>query len=208
MKIEKLTQETRLHNTPVPVIGLTGGIATGKSTVSKYLIGHDIPVICADKLVHEIYENQESLEFISQVAPAAVIDGKILFPKLRELFFADSELQKKIETFIYSKIGLQFREKYKSFNNPKYLIYDVPLLFEKGLDKLVDYIVVVYSSRSQQIERLINRDKIDKPLAESILDKQFSIEDKKSKADYIIENNTNLDGLEKNIESFLKDLKS
>ena len=207
MKINKLNQENRLHNSPYPVIGLTGGIATGKSTVSQYLKDHGENVICADELVHEIYSTEETFEFVSSVAQEAIADHQILFPKLRELFFNDKELQNKIETYIYSRLPRAFKKKYEEFNNPDFIFYDVPLLFEKNLNPLVDLITVVYSTPENQLKRLIQRDGIKEELAKNILQKQMPIDEKKQKADYVIENNTNLTDLYQSIDHFLKEIR-
>lgn len=208
MKIEKLNQENRLHKAPMPVIALTGGVATGKSTVSDYLIKHGENIICADKLVHQIYQKQETYEFISTLVPEAINNGQIIFPKLREKFFSNKELQSKIESFIYSHLPHEFTEAYKTFNKPDFIFYDVPLLFEKKLDPLVDYIVVVYSKAEEQIQRLMIRDSISKELAQNMLTKQMPIDEKKDRADYVIENSSDLKKLYQNIDSFLKFLKN
>jgi dephospho-CoA kinase len=207
MKIDKLEQENRLHKAPMPIIALTGGVATGKSTVSDYLKNRGENIICADKLVHQIYEKKEAYEFISNLAPETVINNKIIFPKLREVFFSNKDLQTKIENFIYSHLPHQFTESYKKFHNPQYIFYDVPLLFEKKLDQLVDYIVVVYSTPEKQVQRLIIRDSISEDLAKNMLAKQIPIDEKKQKANYIIENNLDLEHLYRNIDHFLEEIK-
>ncbi len=82
-----LINDTRLYHIDIPIIGLTGGIATGKSTVSKMLIENGLPLICADSLVKEIYKDNEAKAFIRNLVPDAIINDEINFPALREHFF-------------------------------------------------------------------------------------------------------------------------
>ena len=96
--------ENRLYHMPVPIIGLTGGIGTGKSTVSDILLKKNIAVIDADKLVKNIYILPETLEFVSKHFPLAFQNGSIDFTKLREIVFADPSAKKSIEDFIYAYI--------------------------------------------------------------------------------------------------------
>ena len=90
------TPKTRLHNIPVPIIGLTGGIATGKSTVSDKLkaLGH--PVICADTLVKEIYKTSKTTDHLKKYYPQVLSGEKVDFKKLREKFFLDKTIQEDI----------------------------------------------------------------------------------------------------------------
>ena len=90
---------TRLYGINIPVIGLTGGIATGKSSASRLYKDNAFPLICADELVHNIYKRKESLEFIGNNWPESLKDGDIDFAVLRKIFFNDSETQTKIENF-------------------------------------------------------------------------------------------------------------
>lgn len=184
-------QSDRLYNLSVPVIGLTGGIATGKSTVSSKLREEGHPVICADSLVKEVYKSPETIDHLKDNYPNILNNQEVDFKELRKAFFSDEKTQKDIEQLIYKQLPsmfLKFYEELKASAEVSYIVYDVPLLFEKGLDKLVDQKFVVYCPREQQIQRLINRDHIDKELAEKILLKQMPIEEKKELADFIIDN--------------------
>ena len=202
------TPKTRLHNIPVPIIGLTGGIATGKSTVSDKLkaLGH--PVICADTLVKEIYKTSKTTDHLKKYYPQVLSGEKVDFKKLREKFFLDKTIQEDIERLIYSQMSDTFWKFYNNLGNVNYLFYDVPLLFEKELDKLVDYKVTVYAPREVQQERLLKRDKIDISLVNEILDKQIDIEKKKGLSDSVIDNSRDLSFLSTSISDFLKTLES
>lgn len=198
----------RLYQMPVPIIGLTGGIATGKSSVSKILIENGIKIIDADALVKGIYRSNDVLNEIKQIAPTA-FNGEILdFKKLRELFFSNKELQKNIETIIYRRMPDAFRFAYENDVKDKqnFIVYDVPLLFEKDLAPKVDVKVCVWCSREMQIERLIKRDGINRDLAEKILERQWPIEKKKEASDLLIDNSESLTSLKNNVNDLLANL--
>lgn len=199
-------QENRLYQIPVPIIGLTGGIGTGKSTVAKILREKSIPVIDADDLVKNIYQKPETLEFITKHFPHVILDGVIVFKKLRESAFVDHLSKKLIEDFIYAFLPDEFNKAYAQFNNPHFIVYDVPLLFEKKLNDLVDLSVCVYAPRSLQIDRIIIRDKTSVEQATKILDHQMDIEEKRKHADLVVINTGNLEDLRISVGQLLKDI--
>ena len=81
-KYIRLEQQERLHQCPLPIVGLTGGIATGKSTVSKIFKEEGLWVICADDLIHQIYQEGETLSFVKGICPQSIQNEKIDFPFL------------------------------------------------------------------------------------------------------------------------------
>jgi dephospho-CoA kinase len=200
------TTETRLYNIPVPIIGLTGGIATGKTTVAELFRTENIPVIDADKLVKGIYQKKESFDFVTLHFLDAIIDNTIHFKTLRELAFKTPENQKKLEDFIYAQMPKAFIEAFATFSHPEFIVYDVPLLFEKGLYTKTDVSVCTYSPRAIQRDRLVKRDNISVDLANTILNKQMDIEEKKAKSNLFIENTGDLALLKKNFDELLSKL--
>lgn len=197
----------RLYQIPVPIVALTGGIACGKTTVAKLFQKNHIPLISADELVKEIYQEPEAQEFIKTQVPAAIVQEKINFAILRDKVFSDSELQKKVEEFIYKRLPEKFLSHFAKFSAPKMVVYDVPLLFEKNLDTKVDKIICVYCPKLQQMNRLIARDNITVDLAEKILKQQIDIEVKKNQADMVIHNTQDLAFLENEFKQTLEKLK-
>jgi dephospho-CoA kinase len=184
----KLTPEKRLYQLDKPVLAITGGIATGKSSVSEIMTSKGFQVIDADKLVKSIYQTPEAIHYIKNNIPAAYSVGRIDFKILRELFFKSSETKKLIEDFIYPNLKEAFLKETISITNQDFYFYDVPLLFERGLDSQVDLSIVVYTPKETQINRLIERDHCPLPLANAILSEQMDIELKRTKADFIINN--------------------
>src|SRR5690606_10016346 len=104
----RLTPKTRLYNVEVPIIGLTGGIATGKTTVAKKFENLGALVINADLLVKQIYQTSEAFDFVSTHFKNAIINSKIDFTLLRKEVFKDDESKSLIEKFIYPRIEGQF----------------------------------------------------------------------------------------------------
>lgn len=203
-KYIKLSSQNRLHGLNIPVIGLTGGIATGKSTVASFLRNKGLPILDADELVKKIYSNDETKNFIKQNFSGAIQQDNIHFPTLRQIFFNDPKAKEEIERFIYQRLPQAFLEALIKLGNPEFIIYDVPLLFEKKLNSLVDLSVVVYAPRSVQRARLMKRDGILDEMAQNILNHQIDIEDKKLRADFIIDNSKSESELGEEIEEFLR----
>lgn len=199
----KLTAENRLYQIPVPIIGLTGGIGTGKSTAADMLRKNGLAVIDADANVKAVYKKPETLVFIKSHFPSAVINDQIDFKKLREIVFINPDAKLLVEDYIYARLPQAFLDAYTLLNKPSLIIYDVPLLFEKKLHLLVDVSVCVYAPRETQIERLMARDQSPRELAEKILSSQLDIEEKRKLSDFTIENTGDLHLLGKNIQEFL-----
>ncbi|MBK24310.1 MAG: dephospho-CoA kinase [Halobacteriovorax sp.] len=203
-ELVKLKPEDRLYQVAHPVIGLTGGIATGKTTVSRLFAKEGIPVVSADALVKTVYEKIETIKFINENWPSAVNKNEVDFSILRKIAFSEDSNREKIEQFIYARMSEAFKEHYSMFKNPSLMVYDVPLLFEKGLAPLVDISICVYAPREIQVKRLLERDGTNLELAEKILSAQIDIEDKKEAADFIIDNSRGLDELNSNFKKLLK----
>ncbi len=198
----KLNASQRLYHLEKPIIGLTGGIASGKSTVAQILKDKGYKIIDADQLVKKIYSKEETKDFIKSIASDCVDSDQINFSKLREQFFSDHLLKEKIERFIYQKLPDFFLKEVDPSDS--FIIYDVPLLFEKNLNSLIDFSILVYCPKNLQLERLKNRDRISNDLAKKILDNQMDIEIKKNKSDFIIDNSEDLLKLPEEVEKVLQ----
>jgi dephospho-CoA kinase len=144
------TKENRLYHLPVPIIGLTGGIATGKSTVAKMFKDLGLNVLDADSLVKKIYAKTEAIDFVKTHFPQAYQNNAIQFKVLREIVFSNSFHQEVVEKFIYSHLPETFLNAFHELPAQSLLIYDVPLLFEKKLNESVDCSICVYTSREIQ----------------------------------------------------------
>jgi dephospho-CoA kinase len=198
-----LDKQSRLYGMNRPIIGLTGGIGTGKTTASHRLFDIGFPLIEADKLVHNVYKQKTSVKFVHENFPTTIKDDGIDFVKLREIFFNDSYAKSQIEQFIYPQLKKQFLKQEKNLPQESFLIYDVPLLFETGMHHLVDISVCICCSPETQISRIMKRDHINLELTKKIIKKQMNMEVKRQIADWVIENNGTLEELEKQIQRFI-----
>jgi dephospho-CoA kinase len=196
----------RLYQIPVPIIGLTGGIGTGKSSVANFLREKKIAVIDADKLVKNIYQKEKTKTFIAQHFPMALKNEVIDFSVLRKIVFEQTTAKKMIEDLIYADMPGEFKKAYEAFDHPEFVVYDVPLLFEKGLDQFVDVSVCVYAPKRMQIERIVKRDQSSIELATKIINGQMDIEEKKSRSNFIIENVQGLEELKMKTEETLSNI--
>ena len=175
-------------------IGLTGGIASGKSTVLTYFKGKGIPYIDADIVAREVVEpGTEGLEAIVDAFGSNVLhdDGTLNREALGAIVFHNEEkrqlLNGCLKTHIRNRI-LELTSQYESVNTP-ILIYDIPLLIEGEWYTMMDEVWLVYVNESTQIERLMSRNRFSKEDALARIKSQMRLDDKRSFADVIIDNN-------------------
>ena len=175
------------------LLGLTGSIGMGKSTTAAMFLKRGIPVWDADSTVHKLYaKNGAAVKFFNQEIPSAVLNGEVSRVVLKKLIKEDINNLKKIEQIVHplvAKDRLTFIENSKKYNAPL-IVLDIPLLFETGFYKLVDYIAVVTVDYTTQKQRVLDRESMTEEMFTQILDKQVSNEEKKRKADFIIPTET------------------
>jgi dephospho-CoA kinase len=156
--------------------------------------------------VKDIYALPETFEFIRSEFPDVIMNEQIQFPLLRQFVFANSKNKVKIENFIYARLAQAFNAAFNKFDHPQMIIYDVPLLFEKSLQPLFDMTVLVYAPREIQRTRLMKRDHVLEEMADTMLNSQMDIEEKKAKADFIIDNSKSESELAEEINRLLHKL--
>ena len=190
------------------VIGLTGGIGTGKSTVARRLIEKGYPVIDTDIISKEIIEKEEIIIKINEeLGDVLDYNGKINRKKLGQIVFKDKKklnvLNSIMHPIILNEMRKQINEKSKLHN---IIIVDVPLLFEIIIEKDFDLILLVYSTKEIQLKRIMERDNRTKEEALNIINSQMDLELKKKKSDYILKNNNTLKDLYEEIDNVLEKL--
>jgi dephospho-CoA kinase len=187
-------------------IALTGGIATGKSTVASLLALNGMRVIDADSISHQILD--ESFVWVEEnFGKEFVLNKKVNRAKLGEIVFSDHHAKKKLEDFLHPKIRKEIEKqsiKQDSFKFP-YLI-DIPLFFENGNYDIKES-VVVYTPKDIQLERFIKRNGYTKEESLKRINSQMSIDEKKSKATWVIDNSKNLKHLQQEVEIFVEKIK-
>lgn len=190
------------------IIGITGGISSGKSTVTNFLRQRGFQVVDADALVHQLQAPGGRLynilveHFGNQVV---LKNGQLNRPLLASLIFSNPEEQE------WSKEtqGQVILEELAAFKNQlakteAIFFMDIPLLFEQGYESWFDEVWLIYLDRETQIERLMNRDKLSLEAAESRLAAQWPLDKKKKLATHIIDNSGSLDQLLSQIISLLE----
>ena len=176
-------------------IGLTGGIASGKSTVADMFADLGIPVIDTDLIARDVVApGQPALQEIREAFGAGVIaeDGSLDRPAMRALVFAEDGARRRLEAILHPRIGAATREQADAAGGP-YQIIVVPLLLESSLRAFVDRVLVVDCEEETQVARLLSRDAESESQARRILAAQASRAERLAIADDVIANEGDLD---------------
>jgi dephospho-CoA kinase len=178
------------------IIGLTGGIASGKTRISNLFSQLKTSIVDTDIISREAIEPGQTgyMAIVNHFGASIVMDDtQIDRRKLRQLVFNDSAAKKWLESVLHPIIFEKTRHQIAHHNQKKYIVVVIPLLFETNFSKLVDRILVVDCAANAQIKRLVLRDKIDTVLAKKMVDHQWSNQKRINRADDIIHNNNNED---------------
>lgn len=189
------------------VIGLTGSIAVGKSTVTHYLLTHGYQVIDADEISrHALDKGKPCYDQVIEVFGCLDESGNIDRKALGDIVFHNSQRKKQLEAIVHPyvieqlKLGIQQCQESLVF-------LDIPLLFEIHLDSLCDKIIVVYVDEQTQMKRLMKRNGITQEEAKVLMSQQISIEKKRFMGDYVLDNCKDYQYLYEDIERVLKVLR-
>ena len=172
-------------------IGLTGGIASGKTTVCDLFKELSVEIIDADVISHELSKKGgAAFEEIIEAFEDEIIgdDGELDRKKLRSIVFNDNTKKKILERIIHPKVLLSINEKIKA-SQSDYLIISVPLMIETGMNAMMDRVLLIDCNVETQIQRLIQRDQTSREEAIKIIESQASIESKRELSDDRIINN-------------------
>ena len=193
------------------VIGLTGGIGTGKSTVSQILKEKKFPVIDLDIISHEVIKFPKVMEKIVENFGKEVLEYNntgnwiVSREKLGRVIFGNREKRLILNSVMHPEILRIMREKILECKKENKIIFvEIQLLFEVQWEKEFDYILLVSVEKETQIKRILSRDNRSKEEALSIINSQMSLDEKKKRSDYVIENDGNIQDLEKKVDDFLK----
>ncbi|XP_037519654.1 dephospho-CoA kinase domain-containing protein [Rhipicephalus sanguineus] len=195
------------------LIGLTGGIASGKSTVASILVSLGIDVIDADKIAREVVEPgkpawvQIRREFGSEVL---LSDGQLNRPALGRIVFSDHDKRRRLNRITHPEIHKEmFFQSLKLFlKGRQFVVVDVPLLYEtKTMLRFVRKVIVVKCSPAQQVERLMLRNGFTEDEARKRIESQLPLEQKCGLADYVIDNTGDPDALRAQVEDVVRQLR-
>jgi len=180
-------------------VGLTGGIASGKSTVSKIFVSFGAKVLDADEVAREVLlPGQPAWTRLRQVFGEEFFhpDGTVKRKQLRKLVFADPEKRSQLNAIVHPEVMKEINRRSEILSPSAQngvLLVDVPLLLEVGVANRFDKVVVVYVSESVQINRLQQRDGISEEEAKQALKIQMALSKKVEQADYLIDNSGTLE---------------
>lgn len=195
------------------LIGLTGGIASGKSTVASILKRRGAAIINADDLAREVVEpGREAWREIVNAFGTDILqaDRTLDRQKLRTIIFNDPAARKKIESIIHPRVRALAEQRIREQSAAGYavVVYEVPLLFEGNLQESLRPVILVACDADTQRQRLEQRDSLGAADAQKHIDAQMSLEEKRRLADYVIENNGSLEDLERQVQAILEKIKT
>ncbi len=179
------------------VIGLTGGIASGKTAVSRCFEQLGVPVIDADVVAREVVSPGEpALDAIVKTFGSDVLDsaGRLDRTRVRDLVFGDPERRRALEQLLHPEIRRRMREKLEQLDHD-YAVLVIPLLLEAGQTDLVDRVLVVDTPEALQIARAVERDGSTENKIREIMAAQISRKERLSRADDVIENRGSMEDL-------------
>lgn len=176
-------------------VGLTGGIASGKSTVCEMFRENGIDIIDADQISHQlIYPESPALLAVVDAFGDGVLNdlGDLNRGKLRELVFNDPDRRRQLESILHPMILDEMKKRVQS-STSSYCILDIPLLIEQQLQAMVDRVVVIDVPSDTQRQRLRNRETITEPMIDAILASQLDRSERMRQADDVIDNSMGLE---------------
>lgn len=193
------------------IVGLTGGIGSGKTIVSNLFENLGVPVIDTDVIARELVNNNPSvLNAIVSVFGQQILnqDGTLNRKKLAQIVFHQEKEKQQLENILHPRIRVEVNNQIQSLLSqtvpPRYIIVVIPLLLETGFNDLIDRILVVISDEKIRIERIKQRDNRNIDEIRAIINSQVTDEIRISKADDIIRNNLDLKALESDIQQLHK----
>ncbi|MFM9152197.1 MAG: dephospho-CoA kinase [Methylocystis sp.] len=188
-------------------IGLTGSIGMGKSTTAQLFRDEGIAVFDSDAIVHELYQGT-AVEPIAQSFPQVLENGVINRAKLADIVLKNPQALKQVEEIVHPLVWSE-RDKFFKANQEigaNLVVYDIPLLFEKGVDSSVDVIVVVSATSETQKARVLARPGMTVEKFEALKSKQMSDLEKRARADFIIDTSLGLESARQQVHQILETL--
>lgn len=190
------------------IIGLTGGIGSGKSTVARYIASQGIPVYIADEEAKKIINAPEVLMLIAETFGANLIEnGTINRQKLAQLVFNNPKKLQQLNTIIHPKVKQDFDNWVQKHQNHPFVVKEAAILFESGSYKYCDKIITVTAPKPIRLQRVMQRDGVSEDQVLARMHNQWTEEEKIALSDYIIQN-INIEDAKSQVDNILKTLKN
>jgi dephospho-CoA kinase len=171
------------------IIGLTGGIGSGKTTIAKYFQSFGIPVYIADDEAKNIMQSSEIIAAIKNTFGEAIFEhGTLNREKLANIVFNEPEKLELLNNIVHPAVKKHFEHWLLQYKKIHYVIYEAAILFESGGYKNCDFIITVTAPVDKRIQRVIERDKTTRELVLKRINAQWTDEKRISKSDFVIEN--------------------
>lgn len=193
------------------MIGITGGIASGKTTVAQRLRSLGYTVLDADLYAKEALDPGTSgWRQVVEAFPQVVEEGqRINRAKLAAIIFTDQIQRRKLEKIVHPLVVARLEQEAKLLQQKENLVFaEIPLLFEAGLEASMDEVWVVYVDQATQLERLLNRSGVTRELAEQMIASQLSLEEKRAAATRVIDNNGTLETTWAQLDRLLEEVRN
>jgi dephospho-CoA kinase len=189
------------------IIGLTGGIGSGKTTIANEFLALGIPVYIADDEARKLMQSSEVINAIRTVFGDAIFENDILNrEKLAGIVFSDPEKLEKLNAIVHPAVKKHFEEWLLNYKDAPFVIYEAAILFESGGYKKCDLIISVVAPLETRIQRVMSRDKTTRAQVLKRINMQWNDENRISKSDFVIKN-TNMEETKAEIVKILKILK-
>lgn len=193
-------------NANMLIVGLTGGICSGKSTVARLFSKNNVPLVDADIIAHNLVQTSTSAlaEIVDYFGSGILTaDNELNREKLRDEVFRSAGKKKKLESILHPRVFEEIRKQLASLTSP-YCVVSIPLLIETGSSGLADRILVIDCPVEVQIRRVKKRDRLDQQLIRRIIQSQSSRTEKLSAADDVIINDSGLEKLTRDVNKLHK----
>ncbi|MEN9909500.1 MAG: hypothetical protein RLZZ540_2649 [Bacteroidota bacterium] len=171
------------------IIGLTGGIGSGKTTIANYLASLGIPVYIADDAGKKVMQTKEILEAIKEQFGAAIFDeNQLNRAKLAGIVFDDPNQLKALNAIVHPAVRKDYKDWLSQHQKDPILVYESAILFESGSYKDFDYILTITAPLETRIERVLKRETISRDQVLNRINSQWTDEQRISKSDFVVDN--------------------
>ena len=172
------------------VVGITGGIGSGKTTISNYLKSFGIPLYVADKEAKALMNRSKVIKqkLIQLFGDKAYVDGKLNRPFLAKMIFKDKSLLNQMNAIVHPKVASHFKRWLKKQDAP-YILKEAAIIFENNLQSNYDYIITVVANENLRIERILDREDTTRDKIKAVINNQWTDSHKKKLSDFVISNN-------------------